>query len=274
LIQSLPVIPSGGFGFDGLTHLDQVQANAGNQVSLEPPNASIAVGNNIILEGVNNAIRVYTSTGTTLLPTLSSNELFGVAPSINNSTGVFGVFPTDMRVYFDQDINRWFVLQRSQDNDSSGNPLNSSHLYLAVSQTADPTGIYNIYVMDTTHATNPSCPCVPDYPQIGSDQYGFYVSANEYNTSSQTFVSSIIIAISKTALAWRQCASGHRFGMPLATDLSFLSTGNHPPGASHRRKWRRGILCQQPGIFQHRQSSGAVGLTHTSSLQIRVRICC
>ena len=75
--------------------------------------------------------------------------------------------------------------------------------------------------MDTTHATNPSCPCVPDYPQIGSDQYGFYISANEYNTSSQTFVSSIILAISKTALCLRRhCACRPTgFGLPLSNGI-------------------------------------------------------
>ena len=26
--------------------------------------------------------------------------------------------------------------------------------------------------MDTTDALHPGCPCVPDYPQIGADQYG------------------------------------------------------------------------------------------------------
>jgi hypothetical protein len=234
-MQSLPVSPSVGFGFDGLTHFDQRQANSGNQLSVEPPNASIAVANNTILEGVNNAVRVYTTSGATLLPTLSSNQLFGLPAAINRSTGAFGVFPTDMRVFFDQDINRWFVLQRSQDNDLNGNPLNSSHIYLAVTQTPDPAGTYNIYVMDTTHAGNPGCPCVADYPQIGSDQYGFYVSANEYNTETQGFVDATILAISKSGLASGAIAPpAYRFGVRLSTGYEFaIQPAITPPGASH-----------------------------------------
>src|SRR5260370_13499786 len=219
---SVQVRPSSSFIFDGLTHFDQRQANSGNQLSVEPPNASIAVANNIILEGVNNAVRVYTTSGTTLLPTLSSNELFGLPPAINRNTGAFGVFPTDMRVYFDQDVNRWFVLQRSQDNDLNGNPVNSSHIYLAVTQTADPVGIYNIYVMDTTHAGNPGCPCVADYPQIGSDQYGIYISANEYNTSTQGFVDATILAISKSDIVSGPIPPPpYRFGVRLSTGYEF-----------------------------------------------------
>jgi hypothetical protein len=268
--QSLPVVASGGFGFNGLTHLDQVQANSGNQVSVEPPNPSIATANNIILEGVNNAIRVYTSSGATLLPTISSNQLFGVTPSFNTATNAYGVFPTDMRVYFDQQVSRWFVLQRSQDNDSSGNPIDSSHIYLAVSQTSDPTGTYNIYVMDTTHASNPGCPCVPDYPQIGSDEYGFYISANEYGTASQSFERSIILAISKTALAsGASTPPTYRFGVTLATGYEFsLQPATTPPGASHFiANGGAEYFVSSQAFFSTDNRLGLWALTNSQSLQ-------
>jgi hypothetical protein len=206
---ALPIVPSltvsstfVGVGFNGLTHRDQRQSNGGNQFSIEPPNPSIAVGNGLVLEGVNNAIQVFSASGSPLLPqAVSSNQVFGLPPGINRTTNVRGPTLTDMRVFYDQGINRWFVLQRSQDSDSFGNPLNSSRLYIAVSQTADPTGIYNIYSMDTTNAANRGCPCLSDYPQIGADQYGFYVSANEYSTAFSQFVDVAILAISKNSLA-------------------------------------------------------------------------
>ena len=134
------------------------------------------------------------------MTTITSNQLFGLPPAIDRSTGIYGPYPTDMRVYFDQSISRWFVLQRSQDNDQWGNNLSSSHIYLAVSQTSDPTAGWNNYVMDTTNSQNPGCPCLLDYPQIGSDQYGFYISANEYDTTYLGLVDVAILAISKTAL--------------------------------------------------------------------------
>jgi len=235
-MQSLPVNgPGGGFGFNGLSHYDQRQADSGNQFSIEPPSPAIAVANGFIVEGVNNAFRVYTAAGTALMPTISTNQLFGMAPAIDRSTGINGVYPTDMRVFFDSDINRWFVLQRSQDNDINGNPLNRSHIYLAVSQTGDPTGTYNIYVMDSSNAQNPSCPCVPDYPQIGSDQFGFYISANEYNTSSINFVDAAVLAISKTALASGAVSpTASRFAIPHITGYEFsIQPASTPPGASN-----------------------------------------
>src|SRR5205085_7675929 len=111
----------------------------------------LAAGNGYVLEAVNNAVQVYNTSGAPLLPkVLSTNEVFGVAAAIDQVTGINGVFPTDIRAFYDSGINRWFILQRAQDNDTAGNLLASSHLYLAVSQTGDPTGTYNIYVMATT----------------------------------------------------------------------------------------------------------------------------
>src|SRR5690348_18076863 len=43
------------------------------------------------------------------------------------------------------------------------------------------------------------CPCLLDYPQIGADQYGFYISANEFSSFFGSFNDSTIIAISKAS---------------------------------------------------------------------------
>ncbi len=187
--------------FLGLTHYDQRNANNGNQYSIEPPSPDIAAANGYVLAGVNNAIQVYSTSGTPLLPvTLSTNELFGVEPAIDRNTGINGPYPTDMRVFYDHDIDRWFVLQRAQDYDIWGFPLNSSHLYLAVSQTGDPTAAYNVYTMDTTNAQRPGCPCFSDFPQIGADRYGIYISSDEYDTVFGQAADVSILAISKAAL--------------------------------------------------------------------------
>ena len=236
-LPGLPVNPGfNGSGFNGLTHRDQRLSNGGNQFSIEPPNPSIAVGNGLVLEGVNNAIQVYTASGSPLLPqAVSSNQVFGLLPAINRITNVRGPTLTDMRVFYDQGINRWFVLERSLDSDSAGNSLNRSHLYIAVSQTADPTAIYNIYSMDTTNSSNPGCPCLPDYPQIGADQYGFYVSANEYNTFFSQFLDVAILAISKTSLAsGASSPTAYRVLIRSTTGYEFaVQPATTPPGASY-----------------------------------------
>jgi hypothetical protein len=224
-------------GFDGLTHAQQKLANNGNQFNIEPPSQGLAVGNGYVLEAVNNAVQVYSTSGAALLPkVLSTNEVFGVAAAIDQVTGINGVFPTDIRAFYDSGINRWFILQRAQDNDASGNLLASSHLYLAVSQTGDPTGTYNIYVMDTTDSQNFfGCPCFPDYMQIGADQYGFYITADEYNAFSPFFVDATILAISKASLAAGAATpTAVQFTLPFATGYEFaIQPATTPPGASN-----------------------------------------
>ncbi len=234
--RSLAISPSSAVGFNALSHRDQRLAYSGNQFSVEPPSPSVAVGNGYLLEGVNNAVQVYSLTGAPAIPTVvASNQLFGVGPAVDWNTGIYGVYLTDMRVYYDQGIDRWFVVQRSQDNDIYGNYLYKSHLYLAVSATGDPTGDYNIYLMDTTNFGHPGCPCIADYPQIGSDQYGFHIAFNEFNASGSYFVDAAVLSLSKAALAaGNPSPNAYRFYIPYTTGYEFaLQPATTPPGAAN-----------------------------------------
>jgi len=241
-MQSLPVNVSSSLGFNGLSHYDQRQASGGNQFSTEPATPGVAVANGFVLEGVDNAVQVYTTSGTPLLASVvTSNQLFGLPLAINRSTGVRGAFPTDMRVFYDPDINRFLVLQWVQANDASGNPLGSSREWIAVSQTGDPTAGYNIYSMDTTDSGIFGCPCIPDYPQIGADKYGFYISSNEFGIFTGSFVRSSIVAINKAAFVTNsQNASNppppamYRFVVYLGAGYEFaIQPATTPPGASY-----------------------------------------
>ncbi len=206
---SLTVSAANNFGFNAVSHYDQRMANGGNQYNSEPPTPAVAVGNGFILEGVDNALQVYNTAGTALLPNVVAvDQLLQESAQIIWSTGFNGVFTTDMRVFWDPDIQRFMVLVWAQANDTAGNELSSSKEWLAVTQTPDPTGVWNIYILDTTDANhdnvvfpnpNPGCPCVPDYPQIGADAYGLYISSNEFNVSAAP-ANSNILAISKAQL--------------------------------------------------------------------------
>jgi hypothetical protein len=236
-LQALTILSSAaGTGFNALSHLDQRQANNGNQFSIEPPSGNIAVANGYVLEGVNDAVQVYDVSGSPKLSrVLSSNQLFGLAPAINRSNGVNGPYLTDMRVYYDQNITRWVVLERAQDNDASGTSLATSHLYIAVSKTADPTGDYNVYTMETTNGSHPGCPCIADYPQIGSDQYGLHIAWNEFNSMGLFFVDAAVLSLSKASLASNAAnPTAIEFLIPFTTGYEFaLQPASTPPGASN-----------------------------------------
>lgn len=235
--ESVGVAPnSTSIGFPGLTHADQRDADGGNQFSVEPPSPGVAVGNGYVLEGVNNALQVYTTFGKPLLPVpVTSNQLFGLAEAIDRTTNARGVFPTDMRVFYDPDINRWFVLQWASLNDTRGALLYQSREYLAVSQGPDPTGSYNIYTMDTTNTQNFQCPCLPDYPLLGADRYAFYISSNDFNIAGSSFVDATILVISKASLASGAITPNmYRFEIPFGTGYEFaIQPVTTPPGGSY-----------------------------------------
>lgn len=91
-----------------------------------------------------------------------------------------------------------------------------NHLDLAVSKTPNPLGAWTIYripVQDhgTDGTPNHGCivdpqqgtlgPCLGDYPHIGTDANGIYLTTNEFSLFGPGFIGAQIYAISKDALA-------------------------------------------------------------------------
>jgi hypothetical protein len=196
--------------FQGLNHRDQRLANEGNQFSIEPPDQGLCVGNGFVLETINDVLRVFDTSGNPLSDVIDQNTFYGYPPAINRTTGEFGPFVTDPSCYFDPDTQRWFHVVLTLDVDpATGDFLGSNHLDIAVSTTADPTGDWIIYRLpaqnDGTDGTpDHGCsfgPCIGDYPHIGADQYGFYITTNEYSFFGPEFKSAQIYALSKSDLA-------------------------------------------------------------------------
>lgn len=198
--------------FDGLNHRQQRLANGGNQFSVEPPDQGLCVGNGFVMESLNDVIQVYNTAGTPLLnggTAVDLNTFYGYIPAINRTTGVHGPFLTDPSCYFDQQTQRWFQVVLTLDTLADGTDTGTNHLDLAVSKTADPTGLWTIYripVQDngTDGTPNHNCSlgfCFGDYPHIGADANGFYITTNEYSFFGPEFKAAQIYAISKAALA-------------------------------------------------------------------------
>lgn len=194
--------------FDGINHRQQRLANGGNQFSLEPPDQGLCVGNGFILETINDALSVYSYSGATLEPVTALNAFYGYAPAINRTTHVSGPFITDPSCYFDRATQRWFHVVLTLDTLADGTFTGTNHLDLAISQTADPTGtwkIYSIPVQDNVQSPpDHGCSggfCLGDYPHIGADANGFYITTNEYSFFGPEFHAAQIYAISKAALA-------------------------------------------------------------------------
>jgi hypothetical protein len=196
--------------FDGLNHRDQRTANGGNQFSLEPPDQGLCAGNGFVMESLNDVLRIYDRSGNALIGAIDLNTFYGYPPAINRTTGRFGQFVTDPSCYFDPDTQRWFnVVLTLEVNPITGAFLGPNHLDLAVSRTSDPTGSYTIYRLpaqdDGTQGTpNHNCaggPCLGDFPHLGADRNGFFITTNEYPFFEDGFHAAQVYALSKSALA-------------------------------------------------------------------------
>ena len=208
--------PEVNWSSPGLIHRDQRLANGGNQFSVEPPDQALCVGNGFTVESVNSVIRVFDSTnGAALTGAIALNPFFGYPAAINRSNGKFGPDVIDPVCHYDPDNNRFTVAITTLHRVGTTPSFSGRNtIDLAVSNTGDPTGTWTVYSVpaqnDGTEGTpNHGCtldgvtpgPCFQDYPHIGGDQNGIYITTNEYDLFGPKYSAAQIYAFSKAQLA-------------------------------------------------------------------------
>src|ERR687884_1278562 len=222
--------PTFNFGFEGLNFYQQRYARGGNQFSVEPPDQGMCAGNGYVVEAVNDVLNVYSqATGASALPdntatnivsgfprnvnhAVDLNSFYGYPAAINRSIapgnpGRFGQFVTDPTCIYDAQTQRFFVVVLTlETNSTTGGFTMVNHLDLAVSATSNPAGSWNIYRIDVTNdgtntgGANPG-PFLGDYPHIGADANGIYLTTNAYPWCCNGFSGAQIYALSKAQLA-------------------------------------------------------------------------
>ncbi len=205
----------GATGFNGLSHFDQRTAGtgkyAGTQFSLEPPDQGLCVGNGFVVEPVNDAFAVYNEGGTKLTATTALNQFYKRSPAIiRGTTPVLGDFLSDPKCYWDPVGHRFIqtVLEMDAPGPSNKFPFfQRGHVLIAVSQTADPTGMWNLYSMDTSDdglngtPAHTQCPCLGDQPLLGANRDGVFIDTNEFQNNAQGFFNGAqVYALGRAAL--------------------------------------------------------------------------
>ena len=201
---------------DGLNHRQQRLAHGGNQFSVEPPDQALCVGNGYVVESVNSVLRVYSAVdGTPLTGVQDLNTFFGYAVAINRSTGAFGADVIDPVCHYDPDNQRFVVAITTLHRVGTTSAFSGRNtIDVAVSNTSDPTGTWTVYHVPaqndgtegtpdhgcTLNGTLPG-PCFQDYPHIGADANGVYVTTNEYDLFGPAYNHAQIFAFSKAELA-------------------------------------------------------------------------
>jgi hypothetical protein len=228
--------------FAGVNLIDTRSADNGNAYTVEPPDQGLCTNGSLVLEPVNDAFGIYDTSGNMVGGPVSLNSFFtgDVAITRTNGGPPYGKFLSDPKCYWDPDNHHWyFTVLEIDTNPATGAFLGHNWTLIFVSKgttpSTDPNDWYH-YSIDGTNdggtaqdsdptRTMPShsnCPCYGDQPLIGADQYGFYVSTNEFPIFAAGFNGAQIYALDKNALA-----SG-TFKMQYVLESNFTGTGWSP----------------------------------------------
>jgi hypothetical protein len=170
--------------FNGVSSRDSQFTNY--EQKFEPPDQGLCKGNGFVLEAVNSAYSIYSTTGNSLRGPFNINDLFNVGGK---------EFTSDPRCWFDPATQTWFATILFL-NDSS----TASSLLIAVRHDPDPRGLWNEYSIDTTNLGGNGCPCFADQPRLGIDQTNLYVTADEFSILGPQFNGAEMFAIDKSDL--------------------------------------------------------------------------
>jgi hypothetical protein len=188
-------------GWEGLNHFNSRYSGGGNAFSGEPADQGLCASNSYVFEIVNSVVQVYTPQGQALIDGdpffpgtepigLTLNEFYGLPPAFVRPAGPFGPFMFDIACLYDPSTGRWFVTSADLEQDPVTGAFNGENgTYIAVSETSNPLGGWNIWFLNTVNNGTGGTPdhqcsggyCFGDYPQIGMDANGFYISTNEFD---------------------------------------------------------------------------------------------
>jgi hypothetical protein len=156
--------------FSGIT-----QSDAGG---FEPPDSWTAANSSYVLHSVNSLVRVYTRSGQ-VVQSAPVDALFALPASQT---------ATDPRFIWDVVHSRWVGVLASYNFNDTDDFLN-----LAVSEAADPLGVWNVFAF-------PFGDIFPDYPGVASSTASVVLTDSDFGSNATTFGGSTLTIVDWSAL--------------------------------------------------------------------------
>jgi hypothetical protein len=186
---------------------------AQGEVCCDPPDMSLAVSENFVLQMVNNYVAVYDKRGNLQAGFPKDADTFFGLPA--------GTYTTDPRAFYDWDSHRFFVLELTETNTGNPNgPPNVGTVAWAISRTHDPRQGWFIYSNNLQQASG----VCPDFPTLGQDttnwgagatKGGIYIGLNLWSGANDChgdgYTDNIIFILPKDALYSGSGYSGWEF---------------------------------------------------------------
>ena len=145
-----------------------------------PPDTNLAVGATQVVEVVNSQYAVFDKSGTLLLGPANMYQMFASMTGDDCSWRSGG----DPVVLYDRLAGRWLVARYL---------FTPNILCVAVSQTTDATGAFNLY----SYAFGPN---TADYPKFGVWPDGYYFTANTFAANNGPFMGAQACAFDRDAM--------------------------------------------------------------------------
>jgi hypothetical protein len=138
------------------------------QTAFRPPDNTIGVGPNDVVVAVNTDLASYTKSGLLSFRWANMTALF--SPVLPAGATIF-----DPRVAYDHYAQRWIVVAAARRASPAG-----SWIMLGVSQGTNPGGAYWVWALDATLDGSGPTNNWADYPMLGIDTQGIYISSNMF----------------------------------------------------------------------------------------------
>lgn len=219
------------------------QALGDNNTSI-PPDTNGAVGPNHLVTALNSQVRIQDKTGA-VLSTVSLNSFW-------SSLGGPDAF--DPRILYDPYGGRW-IFVAAANGDSA-----TSAVLIAVSQTGDPTGSWNLFSVDVAGTTTWA-----DFPNVGFNKDWIVVSANMFPVGGSVFSASDIWVFTKSSLYDNASPSAP---FSLFTDAGFSQVPAATYDAALATQYLVGVWSSAAGSLRISTITGTVGAeTYTGGTQ-------
>jgi hypothetical protein len=193
-----------------------------------PPDPNMAAGLNHVVATVNSAIGIYDKSGQLLAGPVASDTFF----NNGSCTGTF-----DPSAAYDETADRYIINYDAAPNDC-----------IAVSQTGDPTGAWNVYAFAGATGSD-----FFDYPHVGIGDQAIYLGANIFGTTfkgrvwalnkTQMYAGVALTAPTPHDLADAGNPTGtptpmHLHGAPSAPGTQFIIADSPTFGGNQYAVWR------------------------------------
>ena len=179
-------------------------------VGCNPPDGGLGASSQWVLDGANTSYAVFSANGALQPGWPKTFQTFFGIPDPGACAGHLP-FTSDPRAFYDPNSGRFVAAALELEGAFENTCALKSVYYIAVSQTGDPRGAWNVYVFDMTLGANN----VADFTQIGFDGHDIYFSANMFtataNIANATFSYAEAFGANKAAMEAGESVTANGF---------------------------------------------------------------